>query len=303
MKTSKVIVLLSAYNGEKYLQEQLESIYSQTYPNIEIIVRDDGSEDNTKSILKEAEKNGNIKLIMGENVGFVNSFFDLLKKAPKADYYAFADQDDVWEKDKIQRAVEILDKNNNADIPVMYYSNYDFYDTNMKFVLHPKKRNKTNFLNSLVECVNLGMTTVINIKAREQIIKNVPIKNSLGHDWWIYMFCSAFGKVIYDDLSEVKHRIHISNTSKCGENLFDKYRRRIKMLFGDNHFKKLNNQIQEFQKHFYFQLTKEKKEIMDLFLKPKSLKKQFRKLLYHKKIMNLWNEEIILRIGFLLGLI
>lgn len=303
MEACKVIVLLSTYNGEQYLQEQLESIYNQTYSNIEILVRDDASKDNTRSILKVAEEENKIKLITDKNLGFVNSFFELLKQAPLADYYAFADQDDIWEKDKIQRAVETLEKNKNENIPVMYYSNYDFYDRNMKFVSHPKKRSKTSFLNSLVECVNLGTTTLINHQVRQQILKNVPKENSLGHDWWIYMFCSAFGKVIYDDLPEVKHRIHRNNTSKCGESLFKKYKRRIKVLFGDNHFKKLDKQIQQFGECFYSQLTKDNKEIMDIFLKPKTLKKQIQKLFYPKKIMNLWNEEIILRIGFLLWLI
>ena len=303
MKLPKVVVLLSTYNGEKYLQEQLESIYNQTYSNIEILVRDDGSKDNTKNILQNAKQQNNVKLIMGENVGFVNSFFELLKQAPLADYYAFADQDDVWEKEKIQRAVETLEKNKNQTIPIMYYTNYDFYDENMEFVLHSKKRNKTHFLNSLVECVNIGTATLMNEQARKKMLQYIPTNNCLGHDWWLYIICSAFGEVIYDDLPQVKHRMHRNNTSRCGESVLEKYIRRIKILLGDNHFKKLNKQIEEIKKCFYSQLTKENQQMIELFLKPRTFKKQIQKICYTKKIMNRWNEEIILRIGFLLWLI
>ena len=275
MKLPKVIVLLSTYNGEKYLQEQLESIYNQTYSNIEILVRDDGSKDNTKNILQNAKQQNKVKLIMGENVGFVNSFFELLKQAPLADYYAFADQEDVWEKEKIQRAVD-----KNQTIPIMYYTNYDFYDENMEFVLHSKKRNKTHFLNSLVECVNIGTATLMNEQARKKMLQYIPTNNCLGHDWWLYIICSAFGEVIYDDLPQVKHRMHKNNTSRCGESVLEKY-----------------------IKCFYSQLTKENQQMIELFLKPRTFKKQIQKICYTKKIMNRWNEEIILRIGFLLWLI
>ena len=87
---------MSTYNGEAFVAEQLESIINQTYKNIEIVIRDDGSSDNTVGIIKEYQKKyNNIKLYEGKNVGFVKSFFELLSLA-KADYYSYADQDDVW---------------------------------------------------------------------------------------------------------------------------------------------------------------------------------------------------------------
>ena len=92
----KVIILLSAYNGEKYIREQIKSIINQTYSEIKIYVRDDGSKDQTPQILKEFADEGMIKLYLGENIGFVKSFLWLVKNCENADYYAFADQDDVW---------------------------------------------------------------------------------------------------------------------------------------------------------------------------------------------------------------
>ena len=91
-----VNVLISTYNGEKYIKDQIDSILGQTYPNIRIYVRDDGSSDNTCNILKEYEKAGKIVLFRGDNVKWGKSFLTLLKKAETGSYWAFSDQDDVW---------------------------------------------------------------------------------------------------------------------------------------------------------------------------------------------------------------
>ena len=101
MSDKKVAVLLSTYNGEKYVGAQIHSILTQNYKNIEIVVRDDGSKDKTVEIIKEyMQKYSNIVLHQGENLGFIKSFFELLKYED-ADYYAFADQDDIWLPNKI----------------------------------------------------------------------------------------------------------------------------------------------------------------------------------------------------------
>lgn len=95
MKT--VSVLLSTYNGEKYLREQLDSLLVQQGVDLRIIARDDGSKDTTVEILKEyAGKDTRVSFFEGKNVGPAQSFFDLIMKSPDSDYYAFCDQDDVW---------------------------------------------------------------------------------------------------------------------------------------------------------------------------------------------------------------
>ena len=84
-----VNVLISTYNGEKYIKDQIDSILGQTYSNIKIYVRDDGSSDNTCSILEEYEKTGKIVLFRGNNVKWGKSFLTLLKKAETGAYWAF----------------------------------------------------------------------------------------------------------------------------------------------------------------------------------------------------------------------
>lgn len=92
-----ITVLMSTYNGEKYLKEQLDSILNQEQVDLKLLIRDDGSTDGTVNILKEYENSHtNIKWYSGLNLGCGKSFFQLVLDAPKSDYYAFVDQDDVW---------------------------------------------------------------------------------------------------------------------------------------------------------------------------------------------------------------
>ena len=101
----KIAVLMSAYNGEKYISQQIDSVLTQTYPEVELYVRDDGSTDQTCRILEQYESEGKLHLLKGQNKGFARSFFLLLRKAPEAEYYAWCDQDDVWRSEKLERAI------------------------------------------------------------------------------------------------------------------------------------------------------------------------------------------------------
>jgi len=99
---NRVTVLLSTYNGSKYLRQQLDSLYQQTYPNIRILARDDGSSDSTRDILQDEQGKGRLELLEGHgNLGAALSFFELLNAAAATDteYVAFCDQDDVWHPD------------------------------------------------------------------------------------------------------------------------------------------------------------------------------------------------------------
>ena len=217
MEDKKVVILMSTYNGEKYICEQLESLINQTYKNIKIFIRDDGSMDRTVDVIKEIQKKrNNIILIEGQNIGFINSFFELLKLADDdADYFAYCDQDDVWMEDKIERAVKCMEKAETSK-PVLYFSNSDYYDGNMNFLKTADKNKTYHFRNSLVECVTQGMTMVINKVTKNLIVNNRPQK-CLYHDWWTYMICSGFGEIIYDDKSLVKYRRHNKSVTVEGK--------------------------------------------------------------------------------------
>ena len=241
MSDKKVAVLLSTYNGEKYVGAQIHSILTQNYKNLVLVVRDDGSKDKTVKIVKEfMDNNDNIKLVEGKNLGFIKSFFELLK-LEQADYYAFADQDDVWLPDKIAFAVKSLDKLDNSK-PNMAFSNSDYYDVNMKLIKEGEKGKTFSFTNSLYECVTQGMTMVINQKTKDTVLDYMP-ERVFFHDWWVYMICSGMGNVAYDDVTTVKYRRDGKNATAEGEGFFKVLSWRLKNLFGKDGMKETNEEI------------------------------------------------------------
>lgn len=302
MNDKKVAVLLSTYNGEKYVGAQLHSILTQSYKNLVVIVRDDGSKDKTVKIVKEyMENNDNIKLVEGKNLGFIKSFFELLK-LEQADYYAFADQDDIWLPNKIALAVESLNKLDDS-VPNMAFSNSDYYDVNMNFMKEGEKGKTYSFVNSLYECVTQGMTMVINQKTKDTILDFMPDR-VFFHDWWVYMICSGMGNVAYDDVTTVKYRRDGKNATAEGENFFKLLIWRIKNLFGKDGMKDIKMQQKEYKRLFYNKVNPEYQEILDTFVQEKyTFKGAIKKATYKGSLRRSKAADIAVRIMFVFGIL
>lgn len=298
----KVAVLISTYNGEKYLREQLDSILNQTYKNIEIVIRDDGSQDSTVEIVKEYKQNyKNIILEQGQNVGFIKSFFKLLELA-EADYYAYCDQDDFWMENKVELAVQTLEKADNSK-PNMVFGNSDYYDENMNFMSKGEKHKTFSFKNSLYECVAQGMTMTINQKAKEIITENVPEK-CLFHDWWTYMICSGMGEVLYNDETVVKYRRFQKNATAEGQSALKIFLWRIKKLISDSGMKDIKMQQIEYKKMFYDNLSYENKKVLDIFVQEKyNFLKALKKAFYPQRLRRKLIDELMVRVLFLVGIL
>ena len=127
----KVVVLMSTYNGQKYLRQQLDSLLNQTVRPTKILIRDDGSNDDTVNLLEEyASFYSFIEYYCGKNIGPAKSFFELINKCDGYDYYALCDQDDVWFKDKLEVAINTLEKE-NKNIPLLYAGRFTLTDENL----------------------------------------------------------------------------------------------------------------------------------------------------------------------------
>ena len=208
----KVTVLLSTYNGEKYLCEQIDSLLNQIGVQVQVLIRDDGSTDKTVEIIKRySEKYENINYYVGRNLRPALSFLDLVNSADNADYYAFCDQDDVWDDDKLLRAVEQLSIEDNS-IPLLYFSNLKVVDRELNFLrfAHDKviRTDKKNM--ALAEAVATGCTMVFNRKMLELVRKKMPKEVSM-HDAWFYLVAIFLGKVIYDHEGRILYRQHENN--------------------------------------------------------------------------------------------
>lgn len=269
---SKVQVLMSTYNGEKYFEEQLHSILNQSYANISILIRDDGSKDNTVLLIQKFVKMfpDKIQFIKGSNVGVIPSFCALLQAADiGASYICFCDQDDVWMNDKVERAVQAL---LSSDMPGMYFSSTMLADQN----LNPLKiwpaipLKKPTFYNALVQNIAVGATVVINKSARELIVTKVIETDKLQmHDWWAYLCISAFGNVYYDEKPTIYYRQHLNNVVGGHQSIIQQLRSKWKSFRKHSGQKLLKRQALEFERLYSDQLDSAKLHQLQLFTQPR----------------------------------
>lgn len=221
-KMKKVLVMMSTYNGERYLREQIDSIMSQSGVEVYLQIRDDGSTDYTKDILKEYSKKNNINYYFGQNVGYARSFWDLIMKADNFDYYAFADQDDVWKENKLYNAIERL-KNVNNEV-CLYSSGLEIVDENLHHINNRKFEGiKISLGSALVRQRLPGCTMVFNNKLLELCKMCKFDQNSnfkFGHDGLVYLTCLAVGgNVILNDVYDIKFRRHSTTQTNAGRGI------------------------------------------------------------------------------------
>ncbi len=212
VKPAQVTVLMSTYNGGQFLQQQLNSLYQQTYPNVKILIRDDGSTDTSRDILTSEQQKGAIEQLVGhENIGPTRSFFTLLRHAAQTEtaYVAFCDQDDVWQSNKIERAVSMLVS--VSDRPALYCCRLELVDEQLQPLNLSSVPQKIGFGNALVENIAVGCTMVLNRKAIDLLCQQELPGEVYIHDWWCYLVISCFGDIIFDDQALIKYRQHSNN--------------------------------------------------------------------------------------------
>ncbi len=208
-----VLVLMSTYCGREYIAQQLDSIFCQSYAgSIEVLIRDDGSKDDTVAIIEQypQKENRKICLIRGENVGPQRSFLQLIELADDAKYYFFADQDDVWDEDKIEIAAGKMQPYFHE--PVCCCSNYRLSDMDLRVyresavgqqpVFTPLR---CVFYNQIPGCA-MGFNRALMV-----LLKQLRLRNVMMHDSMTLALAAFCGKVIYDSQPRITHRIHKAN--------------------------------------------------------------------------------------------
>jgi len=220
----KVSVVLASYNGEKYLQSQIDSIFKQSGVICKLFVRDDGSSDSTKKILEENQKQGKLTWYAGPHLSVAQGFLELLKNVEDADYYAFCDQDDIWLSDKLISAVKKIELENDS-LPLMYCSSTTLVDENLKSITtHCININRTNLARFIFNDMS-GNTIVINNTLRNYLC-DVDRPLISIHDKWCVQLCLAIGgKCIVDSESHILYRQHSNNTIGMELTFFDKVKK------------------------------------------------------------------------------
>ena len=210
-----VAVLMSTYNGERFIREQIESILNQIDVDLNLFIRDDHSNDSTVDIIKEYEKKYPEKIFIktGDNIGPGYSFMDLVQTIPDTfDFYAYSDQDDIWLKNKLICAVNKLQ---TSDIPTLYCSNQTLYVNGQ--ATGNRHTDIPNCSLKATLCRNdfSGCTMVFN-NSLEKILRKIPFSTFPMryrlHDTWTCLLAWLYGTVIYDENSYILYRIHENNT-------------------------------------------------------------------------------------------
>lgn len=292
-----VNVLISTYNGEKYITEQIESILKQTYPNIKIWIRDDGSSDATMDIIQKNYAD-NVTLIPGKNVGFGRSFYQLLAAAEPGDLWAFCDQDDVWEPQKIEWAVEWMQRK-DQQLPLLFHSAFAFYsgDLSKKTGEYLCPNQKLDFRRSLTDCLYQGFSMVINRAERELILKCEEEKYG-SHDWMAMLIAVSFGESYFDNRIASKHRR--LDESLSGLSWKNRLKWFYSMFFTESNTKKT---LCEFERKFGAELSCEKeRKMLSRFTGEKySLTDSLYKAFYPARWRPNLLSEVAVRILMLLG--
>lgn len=207
---------MSTFNGGRYLGEQLDSLLRQTRGDWELHWRDDGSDDQTIALMRSfAEGAGKGRYqeqnTGGRRLGITASFMHLLRAAPAAPYVAFADQDDVWLPQKLERGADRLARI-AADVPALYCARQILVDERLQTLrMSSRIAHEPLFPAALTQNVATGCTVMLNQTAARLIASSDPPAGSL-HDWWCYLVVSASGgPILVDDVATVLYRQHQGN--------------------------------------------------------------------------------------------
>jgi len=299
----KVLVLMSTYNGQKYIETQIESILAQESVDVFLLVRDDGSTDKTRDILETYKKQGKLEWYTGENLGPAKSFMDLImhvKSLEKFSYYAFCDQDDYWLPNKLSCAIECL-KKLDANKPLLYYSSTILADANLDKLTNQTtvQVNSLTFKRALICSNATGCTMCFNEKLLVEAQRYQP-EVLMMHDGWLHKLCLALdGQVYYDENSYIYYRQHGNNAVGGRISFRKKVKRRLKALTTDRQIRKKT--IEQLLIGYGDSLSDENRKLCELYSEYDKRITYRLKLLFSKTEINNFRVSIAYKISLLLG--
>ena len=214
MAGQKVVILLATLNGGAFLREQLASYAAQTHQDWELVVSDDGSVDDTMEIVRSFAQTipQPVTILQGPAQGHCQNFLSMIRRhSAEGDYFAFSDQDDVWMKEKLARAIAWL-QSVPAGRPALYFSRTMLISEDGQFLgFSPLFSRPPVFRNALVQNIGGGNTMVLN-KAAHQVLAGAAQAQPVSHDWWSYQVITGVGGLAhYDSWPSLKYRQHGQN--------------------------------------------------------------------------------------------
>ena len=291
----RVAVLMSTYNGERYVVEQLASILQQLPPGGRVIVRDDGSRDSTVACI-EAVGDSRVTVVQGTNLGFGSSFLTLLTMVPvDVDVVMFSDQDDVWLPCKIDRAWRHLQP--LGDMPALYGSAQMLVDQDLA-PMHatPPWPRGPSLEGALTENIITGCTAALNRPAIHLLQgAGVPCEVRF-HDWWMYLVVSAFGRVVHDDEPTLLYRQHGTNHIGHGAGWWGRHRQIVLFLMRHDWVGILLAQVEALVRHYGSRLPTDSRQlVLDHFRVMGGVTAPRWRLIFSRRR---WRQDVIKELAF-----
>ncbi|MER8376574.1 glycosyltransferase family 2 protein [Mesorhizobium sp. M1406] len=212
----RIAVLMGTKDGAAFIDEQLRSLLAQSHPLVDLWISDDGSIDGTIAIIEAWQSRwtkGRMTLVEGPRQGFAGNFRSMiLDRRIDADGYAFCDQDDIWEPDRLESAIRWMQAH-DAKTPLMFCSRTATMTETGSLVGHsPLFARPPSFRNALVQSIAGGNTILLNAAARDLLARASVRTGFVSHDWWAYLIVTAAGGIVrYDPRPLVRYRQHAAN--------------------------------------------------------------------------------------------
>lgn len=214
----QVHIVLATYNGERFLQEQMDSVLAQTYENITVEVCDDGSTDGTVAMIREyVAQDDRVKLhVNPQNLGYVKNFLEGVKRC-QAPYVMLCDQDDIWQSDKVEKTLRAMQEaeKNMVQKPVLIFTdavNFNSETGEELGFFHETSHldvKKVDTAHLFMENKCIGCTMMMN-RAITPYLEELPEEIRV-HDWWLALICSHFGAIQYVPEATLRYRQHEGN--------------------------------------------------------------------------------------------
>lgn len=273
---STVAVVMATYNGETFVGEQIDSIIASTYQDFELFIYDDGSKDNTMSILRDYEQQYPTKIHVIQNEKNLGVTVNFLQAAAQTtmDYVMFCDQDDFWKPNKIAVTLKRM-RHMEAQIgkasPLAVFSDAVVVDQDLKVIknsffcsnhLNPKKSDLPHIL---MENKLIGCTVMINCALRKVLQSyQLPTKAKF-HDWWVALIASSMGKIGFVNEGTLLYRQHLGNVVG-GTGFLPYLKNRLNGLGNQKEsLQVLYRQADEFLSIYNDLLSEENKKIIRIF--------------------------------------
>ena len=268
-----VAILLCTYNGEKYIEAQLESILNQSYPNVHCYIHDDGSSDRTVSIIKDYECSYPevfTKLdYQNMSHGAVVNFMSLINYASancKEDYFMLSDQDDIWLPAKVSDSVKELQKYDQDNKPALVYCDQQVVDENLHVIVRSTNKlvgksteddsfKRIVFRNTAAGCCMCFNKELLSIASKNQDIKNIPM-----HDWWVMLIAAIYNNAHYFDSTLMLYRQHGDNVIGGTETLAERFKRRWQNFIHPKCLRSM--EAEELYKYYYDSMNPENQSII-----------------------------------------